>query len=72
MNDPQDVKKANAVRCGICGASADLLICGIYVCQKNPAHMGYTFEGIFTDCSYPKGTISATAATEREDSNALA
>lgn len=53
MNDPIDIKTKNAISCRICGASADLLHCGIYACQENPAHVGDTFVGIFTDCSHP-------------------
>ena len=53
MNDPEDVKTANAVTCGICQSPADLLHCGIYVCQKNLNHRGDTFVGIFTDLTYP-------------------
>jgi hypothetical protein len=54
MNDSKDVKTFNAVQCRICGANADLLQCGIYVCQENPAHCGDTFVGIFTDLTYPE------------------
>lgn len=43
----------NAVRCTICGGSADLLSCGVYECQNNKNHLGDTFVGIFTDLSYP-------------------
>lgn len=53
MNDPEDIKTANAVRCTICGANADLMKVGIYVCRDNPAHIGDTFVGIFSDLTYP-------------------
>lgn len=51
MNKPEDIKTPNAVQCRICEASADLMKVGMYVCQKNPLHVGDTFVGIFTDLS---------------------
>lgn len=51
----------NATRCGICGASADKLESGIYVCQANPAHMADGFVGIWSDLTYP-GEESARPA----------
>lgn len=51
MSDTEIVK--NAVRCTICGSSADLMDWGsFYECQSNPAHLGDIWVGIFTDMSY--------------------
>lgn len=47
------IKVKNAVRCTVCGSSADLLEVGIYQCQKNTAHLGDCWVGIFTDLTRP-------------------
>ena len=41
----------NAVTCTICGASANLRNRMYYQCQKNSAHIGDIWVGIFTDLS---------------------
>jgi hypothetical protein len=47
------IKVKNAVRCTICESPADLLTAGFYQCQKNHAHLGDCFVGIFTDLTHP-------------------
>lgn len=47
------IKVKNAVTCTVCGSPADLLTVGLYQCQKNYAHIGDCYVGIFTDLTYP-------------------
>lgn len=50
IKEMSDIVK-NAVRCTICGSPADLHNRMYYQCQKNSAHVGGTWVGIFTDLS---------------------
>ncbi|KKN66046.1 hypothetical protein LCGC14_0475240 [marine sediment metagenome] len=47
--DPEDILVKNAVTCTICQSPADRLKCGLFICQKNPNHVGDGVMGIFTD-----------------------
>jgi hypothetical protein len=54
----------NAVRCTLCGSPADLINNTLYQCQRHPGHMGDTFVGIFTDCSYPEKKVPKCKTTD--------
>lgn len=47
------IEVKNAVTCTLCESPANLLTVGIYQCQKNSAHFGDCYVGIFTDLTYP-------------------
>lgn len=59
MSNEQIVK--NAVHCRICGSAADKHP-NMYICQKNPNHIGDLIVGILTDCTYREAKTEANTS----------
>ena len=57
MNNNEPIVK-NAVRCGICNASADRYST-YFQCSENPNHVGDLYVGIFSDLTFPEKELTS-------------
>lgn len=59
-----DIKVAGACQCGICGATAHLMVWGAYECADNPMHCADQTTGIFIDLTNPDMEKMAAAKSK--------